>query len=88
MVNIVELRKIDTRGGNGVRQTLNFGMPDARKPKFQNVSCGSQPEVSQGRGNVRFRGYSGSRFRATGCLLVANNGSPGVIPKSNHRLRQ
>ncbi len=24
--------------------------------------CGSQPEVSQGRGNVRFRGYSGSRF--------------------------
>ena len=33
--------------------------------------CGSQPEVSQGRGNVRFRGYSGSRFWATECLLVA-----------------
>ncbi len=32
---------------------------------------GSKPEVSQGRGNVRFRGYSGSRFRATECLLVA-----------------
>ncbi len=40
-----------------------------------NMRCdfrdGSTTEVSQGRGNVRFRGYSGSRFWAAECLLVA-----------------
>ncbi len=41
MVNIVELGKIDTRGGSEVRQTLNFGMPDARKPHLPNVRVGS-----------------------------------------------
>ena len=36
-----------------------------------NVWSGSQPEVSNGHKNVGYRGYSGSRFRATGGLLVA-----------------
>ena len=36
-----------------------------------NVGLGSQPEVSDGHENVGYRGKSGSRFRATGGLLVA-----------------
>ncbi len=36
--------------------------------------CGSNPEVSDGHENVRFRGHSGSQFRAAGCLLVATSG--------------
>ena len=39
-----------------------------------NVWSGSQPEVSNGHKNVGYRGYSGSRFRATGGLLVARFG--------------
>ena len=35
---------------------------------------GSKPEVSDGHENVGFRGQSGSRFRATGCLFIANSG--------------
>ncbi len=35
---------------------------------------GSGSEVSRGPGNVRFRGFSGSRFRVAGGLLVANIG--------------
>ncbi len=57
------------------RKTLVFGTPEGGEPRLPNVSFGSQPEVSQGRGNVRFRGYSGSRFWATECLLVARTGS-------------
>jgi len=33
--------------------------------------CGSKPEVSDGHENVGFRGQSGSRFRAAGCLFIA-----------------
>ncbi len=44
--------------------------------------CGSQPEVSDGHENVGFRGQSGSRFRAVGCLLVAKN---GLSPHHNSR---
>ncbi len=33
--------------------------------------CGSTTEVQRGPRNVAFWGHSGSRFRATGCLLVA-----------------
>ena len=39
-----------------------------------NVCSGSQPEVSDGHENVGFWVSSGSRFRATGCLLVATSG--------------
>ncbi len=49
-------------------------MPDARNPHLPNVRVGSQPEVSDGYENVGFRGQSGSRFRAAGCLLVAISG--------------
>ena len=38
------------------------------------VRCGSTTEVQRGPRNVRFRGYSGSRFWATECLLVATSG--------------
>jgi len=34
MVNMVEL---STRRRSGIRQTLNIGMPDARKPHLPNV---------------------------------------------------
>ncbi len=56
MVNVVELENIGPRTGNGVRQSLNFGMPDARKPHRPYVGLGSQPEVSDGHENVGFRG--------------------------------
>ena len=36
--------------------TLNFDMPDARKPHLPNVVSGSKPEVSDGHENVGFRG--------------------------------
>ncbi len=32
MVNVVKFENIGPRSGSGVRQSLNFGMPDARKP--------------------------------------------------------
>ena len=51
--------------------TLNFDMPDARKPHLPNVVSGSKPEVSDGHENVGFRGKSRLRFRVAGCLLVA-----------------
>ncbi len=35
----------------------------------------TKPEVSQGRGNVRFRGQSRPQFRAAGCLFIAISGS-------------
>ncbi len=35
---------------------------------------GSPSEVSQGRGNVCFRGQSGSRFQATGLPILAITG--------------
>ncbi len=35
------------------------------------VRVGSQPEVSDGHENVRFRGQSRSRFRAAGGLFIA-----------------
>ena len=37
----------------------------------RNDRVGSNPEVSQGRGNVCFRGESGSGFRATGSPFLA-----------------
>ena len=43
---------------------------------------GSQPEVSDGHENVRFRGKSGSRFRATGGLLLAKSRSQRGAPES------
>ncbi len=39
--------------------------------RFVHFSCGSNPEVSDGRENVGLWGRSGSRFRATGCLFIA-----------------
>ncbi len=65
--------------------TLNFGHGQTRGHRAStdvrfliavdftagNVRVGSKPEVSDGHENVGFRGQSGSRFRATGCLLVA-----------------
>ncbi len=39
-----------------------------------NVAFGSKPEVQRGPRNVRCWGSSGSRFRATGCLLIATSG--------------
>ncbi len=39
--------------------------------KFAHVSCGSTTEVQREPQNVALWGQSGSRFRATGCLLVA-----------------
>ncbi len=44
------------------------------------VSFGSKPEVSDGHENVGFRGQSGSRFRATGCLFIAISGTQRVTP--------
>ncbi len=38
------------------------------------VCMGSKAEVQRGPRNVRFWGYSGLRFWATGCLLIATNG--------------
>ncbi len=45
-----------------------------------NVRVGSKPEVSGGHENVGFRGQSGSRFRATGCLFIAisRNAAPSI----------
>ncbi len=57
-----------SHGGDEMAEA--FGMA-CHKLVSLDFRCGSQPEVSQGRGNVRFRGYSGSRFWATECLLVA-----------------
>ncbi len=45
----------------------------AGKVDVNDFRFGSQPEVSDGHENVGFRGQSGSRFRATGCLLVAES---------------
>ncbi len=39
----------------------------------ENDRCGSTTEVSQGRGNVGFRGQSGPQFRATELPNLANN---------------
>ncbi len=36
-----------------------------------NVRVGSKAEVQRGLRNVRFWGYSGLRFWATGCLFIA-----------------
>ena len=44
--------------------------------------CGSTTEVQREPRNVRCWGWSGSRFRAAACLLVAKSGSQGVIPVS------
>ncbi len=42
MVNVVKFENIGPRSGSGVRQSLNFGMPDARKPHRPYVGLGSR----------------------------------------------
>ncbi len=56
-----------SHGGNEVAEAFGIACHELVSLDFR---CGSKPEVSDGHENVGFRGQSGSRFRATGCLLV------------------
>ncbi len=56
-------------------KSLVFDTPEGGEPHLPNVACGSNPEVSDGHENVGCWGKSGSRFWATGGLLVATSGS-------------
>ncbi len=71
--------------GEGGRLALDSGMPATRKPHRPHVSFGSKPEVSDGHENVRSWGSSGSRFRATGCLLVAISGHSPLLEGGRNR---
>ncbi len=57
-----------------MRKSRPLGTPEGGELHLQNVGLGSQPEVSDGHENVRFRGQSGPHFRAAACLLVAISG--------------
>ncbi len=50
--------------------TCSDGRPACKAVNFR---CGSKAEVQREPRNVRSWGSSGSRFRATGCLLVAKS---------------
>ncbi len=68
-----------------MRESLNFGMLNARKPHRPYVGLGSQAEVQRGPRNVRFWGWSGSRFRASGGPLIANSRLTPLLEGGRHR---
>ncbi len=69
-----------SHGGNEVAEASGIVCHKLASLHFR---CGSTTEVQRGPRNVAFWGHSGSRFRATRCLLVANTGLCRVCGFSN-----
>ncbi len=69
-------------GGDEMAEALGIACYELVSLDFR---CGSKPEVSDGRENVGFRGYSGSRFWASEGPLIANSRLTPLLEGGRYR---